>query len=43
MGFVMDEGFHAEGYERMAVVVMMSVEMGMCGDPWVCVGLRTEE
>ena len=38
-GFFMDKGFHAEGYERMAVVVMMSVEMGMSGDPWVCVGL----
>jgi hypothetical protein len=29
MKFVMDKSFHANGYKRVGVVVMMSVEMSM--------------
>jgi hypothetical protein len=39
MGFAMDEGLHATGYKQMAVVVVVSVEVSVCGDLWVCIGL----
>ena len=29
VGFVMDKSFHAKGHKRVAVVVMMAVEMCM--------------
>ncbi len=39
VGFVVDKGFHAQGDERVCVVVMMTVEMRMGGNVGVCIGL----
>ena len=42
MRFIVDKCFHADGYKWMSVVIMMTVEMCMGGDVWVCIGLTQE-
>ena len=42
MRFIVDKCFHADGYKRMSVVIMMIAEMCMGGDVRVCIGLMWE-
>ena len=39
VGFIVDKGFHAEGYKWLRIVIMMAVEMCMGGHLRVCIRL----
>jgi hypothetical protein len=42
MGFVMNEGLHTEQNEGCCIVVMRSIEVSICRDPGVGIGLTQE-